>query len=183
MRRHHAHDYHLMRHRGFTLAELLVVILLATLGISLALSRVIDWESSRATQLTYDRVKELQAAMALHYRAHCSSAVPSQPTVASLLLDGWLAPGYSNEHPLGSDLVPSIIWGDPSILQITATITGPGNLDGLVNALDATYRVGTQFFWHTEPYNAVVRHDLMVFNDAGTQSMDYQQLDDVGDCR
>lgn len=98
-------------------------------------------------------VASMLDALDLYYNEHCSGGANPTPTVAVLLTMGYLTSASLLENPLGNRLVPSVLWGTPDRLRVSATITAPGTITTFENRLGASSSAGNVLHFDRLPWS------------------------------
>lgn len=138
--------------RGYTMIEVAAVLVIAALVVALAVSSFNSMGSAFDAQITRRNAESLMSALDGFYEQHCASGANPAPTIAQLVADEHLESADLAESRFGADLAPAVLWGNPTRIQVSSTITAPiADLDALASSLDADYRLGNRLFWERVP--------------------------------
>ena len=96
-----------------------------------------------------DRIDNVFESLNVFYNVNCNGGMNPIPTVANLVALG----NYSIDdsfNPFGGVLTPSIVWGVPTRLQVSATFS-PEDLQSMINTFNPSIVAGNTLTWSRIP--------------------------------
>ncbi len=138
------------RSQGSTTLSVLIASALILLITASVISSYYRYYKKVNVELLNQRVGVVIDSLNYFYNANCFTGANPAPNGAGLVALGMLDSIDTLDNPFGGVLTPDISWGNPSMIEVSATFTAE-NLQQMINVLNPSSVVATTLTWSTVP--------------------------------